>query len=77
MPETKPDAEFKDVAELVSGKLGAELLKTGDLSTGIFWAGMVQGLIHDIPTVRELLDRIMAEAEEIIESRLAGMLGRA
>jgi nitronate monooxygenase len=72
----KPEAEFGDVAELVSGKLGAELLKTGDLSKGIFWAGMVQGLIHDIPTVQELLDRIMAEAEEIIAGRLDGMIGK-
>jgi nitronate monooxygenase len=72
----EPDAEFKDVAELVSGKHGAELLKTGDLSKGVFWAGMVQGLIHDLPTVQELLDRIMAEAEEIVAGRLGGMLGR-
>jgi nitronate monooxygenase len=34
---------------------------------------MVAGLIHDVPTCRELIDRIMAEAEEIIARRLAGM----
>ncbi len=65
-----PGAQFEDVADLVSGKKGAELMKTGDLSAGIFWASMVQGLIHDIPTVRELMDRIMAEAEAIIGGRL-------
>ena len=73
----QPGAEFGDVAELVSGRHGAELLKTGDLNRGVFWAGMVQGLIHDIPTVQELLDRIMAEAEGIVAGRLAGMMGRA
>jgi nitronate monooxygenase len=68
-----PGAKFEDVRELVSGAKGAELLRNGDLSMGVFWAGMVQGLIHDIPTVKELLDRIMAEAESIIHGRLAGL----
>ena len=53
--------------------VGRELLQTGDLDKGIFWAGMVQGLIHDIPTVKELIDRIISEAEEIVGRRLAGM----
>lgn len=71
---SQPGATFADVAELVAGAAGRELLETGDMSRGIFWAGMVQGLIHDIPTVRELMDRIMADAEAIIRGRLAGML---
>jgi nitronate monooxygenase len=50
------------------------MLKSGDLAQGVFWAGMVQGLINDIPTVKDLLDRIMAEAEAIVSQRLAGML---
>ena len=66
-----PGATFNDVKELVAGEAGREMLKTGDLSKGIFWAGMVQGLIHDVPTCRELIGRIIAEAEEIIDSRLA------
>jgi NADH:quinone reductase (non-electrogenic) len=49
-------------------------LQSGDLSKGIFWAGMVQGLIHDIPSVQELIDRIIGEAESIVKNRLAGML---
>ncbi len=68
-----PDAQFEDVAQYVSGAKGRELLKTGDLSEGVFWASMVQGLIHDIPSVQELLDRIMQEAETIIDERLASM----
>ena len=67
-----PDAKFGDVQELVAGTAGRELLATGDLSKGVFWAGMVQGLIHDIPTCQELIDRIISEAEAIIDQRLAG-----
>ncbi|MGE0387806.1 MAG: NAD(P)H-dependent flavin oxidoreductase [Gammaproteobacteria bacterium] len=73
----KPGAKFEDVAELVSGAKGRELLQSGDMSRGIFWAGMVQGLIHDIPTCRELIDRIIREAEEIVDARLAKMRLRA
>ncbi len=67
-----PDAKFEDVRELVSGVAGKELLETGDLSKGVFWAGMVQGLIHDIPTCDELISRIIREAEDILDQRLAG-----
>ncbi|HEY9092550.1 nitronate monooxygenase family protein [Parasphingorhabdus sp.] len=67
----KPDAQFSDVQELVAGTAGRELLETGDLSKGVFWAGMIQGLIHDIPTCQELIDRIIGEAEEILDQRLA------
>ncbi|WP_199556072.1 NAD(P)H-dependent flavin oxidoreductase [Sandaracinobacteroides hominis] len=67
-----PDAKFEDVRELVAGAAGKVLLETGDLSAGVFWAGMVQGLIHDIPTCKELIDRIIAEADAILDQRLAG-----
>ncbi|MFZ5486126.1 MAG: NAD(P)H-dependent flavin oxidoreductase [Pseudomonadota bacterium] len=69
---SEPGAKFEDVRELVSGKAGKELLETGDLSQGVFWAGMVQGLIHDIPTCAELVSRIIREAEEVMDRRLAG-----
>jgi nitronate monooxygenase len=68
----QPGAQFKDVAELVSGKNCRVLLDTGDMEAGVFWAGMVQGLIHDIPTCKELIDRIISEAEAIMDQRLAG-----
>ena len=67
----KPGAVFEDVRELVAGASGRELLKTGDLSKGVFWAGMVQGLIHDIPSCRELIERIILEAETILDQRLS------
>jgi len=68
----QPGATFDDVKELVAGEAGRDMLKTGDMSKGIFWAGMIQGLIHDIPTCQVLIDRIIAEAEAIIDQRLAG-----
>lgn len=70
---SKPEAVFEDVAKLVSGAAGKEVLKSGDLSGGLYWAGMVQGLIHDIPTVKTLMDNIMGEADEIIAGRLDKM----
>lgn len=70
---SQPDARFEDVRDLVAGSAGKELLETGDLSKGVFWAGMVQGLIHDVPTCQELIGRIIREAEEIIDQRLAGL----
>jgi NADH:quinone reductase (non-electrogenic) len=47
----------------------------GDMDAGAWSCGMVAGLIHDIPTCKELIDRIMAEAETIIRKRLTGLLG--
>ena len=70
----KPDATFEDVRELVAGVSGKQLLQTGDLTKGVFWAGMVQGLIHDVPTCEVLINRIVAEAESIIRGRLADMI---
>lgn len=67
-------AKFEDVADLVKGARGREGLESGDIDHGVWTAGMVQGLIHDVPTVRELVDRIVAEAETLIRGRLAGMI---
>jgi NADH:quinone reductase (non-electrogenic) len=47
----------------------------GDIDAGAWSCGMVVGLIHDIPTVAELIDRIMAEAERLIRNRLVGFIG--
>ena len=71
---SKPDAKFEDVAKLVSGAAGKQVLKTGDLTGGMFWAGMVQGLIEDIPTVQKLMDDIMNDAESIVAQRLKNMV---
>lgn len=71
----RPEAKFEDVAHLVRGFQGRILLETGDLDAGLVWAGQVQGLIHDIPTVAALIDRIVREAGDIIRARLPAMLG--
>jgi nitronate monooxygenase len=68
---------FEAVAHLVKGARGREGLISGDRDHGVWSAGIVQGLIHDIPTVKELIDRIVAEAEEIISGRLGAMLSRS
>lgn len=70
---TRADSTFEDIRHLVAGTKGKEVLDSGDLSRGLFWAGMVQGLIHDVPTCKELIDRIVAEAEAIMNGRLARM----
>ena len=66
----QPGARFEDVAHLVRGANGRVLLETGDLDAGLVWAGQVQGLIHDIPTAGELIQRIVHEATDIIQRRL-------
>ncbi|SMC39340.1 nitronate monooxygenase family protein [Novosphingobium sp. B1] len=71
---SQPGARFEDVQELVNGRAGKQLLETGDMSKGVFWAGMVQGLIHDIPTCQQLIDRIVGDAESIIRGRLGSLL---
>jgi len=67
-------AKFEDVRELVAGSRGKVVYETGDPDHGIWSAGMVQGLIHDIPTCAELISRIVSEAEELIERRLERMV---
>jgi nitronate monooxygenase len=70
----EPNTSFADVAPLVSGQRGRALLDSGDLDAVIYWAGQVQGLIHDIPTVAELIERIVREATELLTKRLPAAL---
>src|SRR5882762_5387777 len=65
---------FEDVRDLVAGSRGRKVFEVGDLDIGIWSAGMVQGLIRDIPTVAELVQRIVTEARQLIAGRLAGVL---
>jgi NADH:quinone reductase (non-electrogenic) len=67
-------ATFDDIRDLVAGTRGRKVFETGDPDHGIWSAGMCQALIHDIPTVAELVERIVTDAEEIISGRLAGMI---
>ncbi len=68
---------FEDVRELVSGARGRLVYEQGDPERGVWSVGMVQGLIRDVPTVGELVGGIVADAERIIESRLAGFAATA
>ncbi|MBS44339.1 MAG: nitronate monooxygenase [Nocardioides sp.] len=65
---------FDDVAALVNGQRGRSVYETGDVEAGVWSVGQVQGLIHDVPTVAELVARIMGEAHELITGRLVGSL---
>jgi len=66
--------QFEDVRELVAGARGRLVFENGDPEAGIWTVGTVQGLIRDIPTVGELVDRIVTEAESLIAERLSGLL---
>jgi NAD(P)H-dependent flavin oxidoreductase YrpB (nitropropane dioxygenase family) len=61
----------------VAGARGRTVYENGDPDAGIWSAGLCQGLIHDIPTCAELVERIVTEAEAIIAERLAGIAGLA
>jgi NADH:quinone reductase (non-electrogenic) len=62
---------IKDLAPFVSGQRGKIVYEGGDADAGVWSAGMVVGLIHDIPTCEELISRIVREAHEIVARRLA------
>jgi nitronate monooxygenase len=64
--------KIQDIMQQVAGVYPRIMLE-GTMDAGAWSCGMVAGLIHDIPTCKELIDRIMSEADEIIARRLAGM----
>jgi NADH:quinone reductase (non-electrogenic) len=65
--ENRPGGcEFKDIQHLVSGAKGREALETGDPSRGLIWAGQSVGLIEDIPTCAELIERMVGECRELL-----------
>ena len=63
-----------DIRHLVAGSENRKVLREGQMDAGAWSCGMVAGLIHDVPTCKELIDRIMAEATALIRERLEGML---
>jgi nitronate monooxygenase len=72
------ERQGKGIAEIgpvVAGSRGRAVYETGDTEHGIWSAGTSMGLIHDIPSCRELVERIVAEAEGIIRGRLAEVVG--
>jgi NADH:quinone reductase (non-electrogenic) len=71
--ELGANIKFEDIIEEVAG-VYPKIMKDGTMDAGAWSCGMVAGLIHDIPTCKELIDRIMAEANDIIRGRMMGML---
>lgn len=64
---------INDIHDQVAG-VYPKVMIDGQMDAGAWSCGMVAGLINDIPTVKELIDRIMSEAEQLIRSRLTGFL---
>lgn len=71
--EKGKDIVFADVAPYVAGVYG-KVMKNGELDAGAWSCGMVAGLINDIPTCKELIDRMIKDAEDIIKNRLMKIL---
>jgi len=69
-----PDARFEQIADLVPGAKNRVAVTTGDLDAGLIWGGQIQGLIHDVPTCKELIDRMVGDARAIVGQRLGGMM---
>ncbi len=65
--------KFEDIIDEVAG-VYPRIMMEGDMDAGAWSCGMVAGLINDIPTCQELIDRIMSEADQIINERLAGFM---
>jgi NAD(P)H-dependent flavin oxidoreductase YrpB (nitropropane dioxygenase family) len=73
--ESRPGpTNFEDIAPLVAGTRGKKVISEGDMEHGIWSAGQIMGLIHDVPTVRELVERIVRDAETIIRGRLGDVV---
>ncbi len=70
--ELGANIKFEDIAEEVAG-VYPKIMQEGTMEAGAWSCGMVAGLIHDVPTVQELMDRIMLEAEGLIKQRLSGL----
>jgi len=71
--ELGSDIKFEDIVKEVAGVYPRVMLE-GEMDAGPWSCGMVAGLVHDIPTVQELIDRIMSESEELIRTRLEKMI---
>jgi NADH:quinone reductase (non-electrogenic) len=65
--------KFEDIIDEVAG-VYPRIMQKGEMEAGVWSCGMVAGLIHDVPSVKELIDRIMAEADAIIRQRLTSMV---
>ncbi len=67
----KQGGDIHQLEAFISGRAGLGLIESGAVDNGLLSVGQVVGLVHDIPTVKELIDRIVKEAKEVA-SNLAG-----
>ena len=75
--ELRPESTFEDIAHLASGARGREsVLHKGLMDDGLWWTGQSQALVTDVLTCREVVDTIMAQAVELIGSRMPALLAR-
>ena len=72
--ESRGNTKIEDIVPYVSGLVGKEMLADGQMDKGVLSAGQSMGFIRDIPTCRELLDRIMKAAEEIIREKFSQVI---
>ena len=68
--ESSGNATFEDVKDLVAGQRGRVVFEEGDLEHGIWSAGISVARVKDVPTCKEMVSRLVSEAEEIIDGRL-------
>jgi NAD(P)H-dependent flavin oxidoreductase YrpB (nitropropane dioxygenase family) len=71
--EKGSELRIDDIVDQVAG-VYPKVMRDGDLDAGVWSCGMVAGLIHDIPTVKSLIDRIVEDAERLIRNRLSNLL---
>ena len=72
---SRPGATFADIAHLAAGARGRErVLANGDMEDGVWWAGQSQGLIYEVLSAREVVESVVAEAEDVIVNQLAGQV---
>lgn len=69
------ETRIEDLIPYVSGTVGKQMLDEGDIEKGTFAVGLSMGLVKDIPTVKDLMDRIIEEAETIIKQKLPHLVG--
>ena len=64
------ELQITDIIDEVAG-VYPKIMQEGTMDAGAWSCGMVAGLIHDVPTCKDLVERIVSDAEEIIKSRLS------
>lgn len=75
--ESKPgETDFSEIQPLVAGGRGRErCIEGGDIDDGVWTVGQVMGLIEDIPTCQQLIERMVRDCEAIINRRLTSLMG--